>query len=918
MWILVALPACIPHAKLVVLDGSDIDLPTSVVEVQVQSLVSGPQSAAAQAAIEGFSAQTRRSKRLRLAELEPAAPRATVTLTQLTSDYQTSTIALPGTESNSDPAHVQLEMWVRTTWVFTGPDGAELDRVEDAYMLGRWAGEESGEPSITLDPMPSIVEATAELGFSAGVAYARRLTPTLESFARPYFKTGDPRLGWAHQSVRSGSWETAAKLWREAARDRDTPRHIQGRALHNLALYWEVRGDYRQAVRHADLAAAHHDNAHTVRYRSLLREQAIRQRALRQIEDNGGPGGAMTDLITKAEEGFRTVDVPDSVRQAATDHLRTWLNGERFADYHPQIQALVDHGRYDELLDAFRQVLPFGTGGRRGHVGVGPNRMNPHTVGTSVQGHADWLKTKFEGKIQVVIAYDVRRFDDVRGVYDSARPSPIHGVTSRDLAELAARIYAANGIHAHLLQRGFEPYLSTPELSFVIRELGAQGGLNISASHNPPDDNGVKVYDERGAQLVAPDDEALLNVVSQVVNAKIVTANEAYEARLAHVLDGQLHDRYLTETAGVAEDGSRDLQILYTPLHGTGVLHQSLARAGFSVQLHEPQASLDGRFPTVPQGVANPENPAAMANALEAASGMDLVFGTDPDADRLGCEVWHRGEWAHLTGNDIAVLVAHASCKRDFGSRKPLVIVTEVTTRLVRRVAEAAGATVIDDLLVGFKYIAHGLRMLETEGRWRGVLADKVTLAAAGEESHGVLVTSRIRDKDAAGGAVMLAALAATAKQEGKTLVDVLRGLQDRHGYVVNGQVSVRFEGATGASRMAQLLDRLRSHPPAELGGRRVIASFDHRDERGRFGPFRSNSDRASRNVVVYHLAEDKTAAVPYDSAARVILRPSGTEPKLKIYAEIQGLAGLDPAGRQAVDRALDALKTAAQGQLSG
>ncbi len=622
----------------------------------------------------------------------------------------------------------------------------------------------------------------------------------------------------------------------------------------------------------------------------------------------------MSDLLRVAREGIEQVDVPDDVRRAAVEHLEQWLEAARYADYEPQIAALVEAARFEELVDAFRQVLPFGTGGRRGHVGVGPNRMNPHTVGTSVQGHAEWLHERFPTddtadapQISVVIAYDVRRFCDARGVYDSGRPSPLDGLSSRDLAELAARVYAANGIRAYMLPRGHQPLLSTPELSFAIRELQAQGGLNVSASHNPPDDNGVKVYDERGGQLVAPQDEALLERVSAVATTRTELWEDAVSDGLIRHLPANVHAAYVAETSSVASaPAPTSLRALYTPLHGTGVVHEVLRAAGYACDLHAPQATLDGAFPTVPDGVANPEIPAAMAHALAAARDHDLVFGTDPDADRLGCEVRHHGEWVHLTGNDIAVLVAYQACRQPPPGKQPLVMVTEVTTSLVGRVAEAAGAALVDDLLVGFKYIADGLAQLEQHGTWRGLEAERVALVAAAEESHGVLVTSRIRDKDAAGGAVVLASLAAEAKADGRTLVDVLEELRHAYGRVLNGQISVRYAGATGASRMAKVLAELRTTPVDALGGRTVRAFFDHQDTSGRFGPHKSKSDLASRNVLVYHLGPDPQ--FPHDDGARVILRPSGTEPKLKIYAEVQGHAALDDAGAASVQRALDHL----------
>jgi len=613
----------------------------------------------------------------------------------------------------------------------------------------------------------------------------------------------------------------------------------------------------------------------------------------------------------RLEAGVRRIDVPASVREAALLHLDRWWTQPAFAAYRPQLEAWVTQGNFAELVDAFRQVLPFGTGGRRGRVGVGPNRLNPWTVGSSVEGHARWMRSRQDGEVAVVIAYDVRRFDDVGGVTDRAPANPVTGLSSRGLAELAARVYAANGVIAWLLPRGHAGFVSTPELSASIRLLGAQGGLNVSASHNPPDDNGVKVYDERGAQLVPPDDEELLSVVAAVEEPAEQGWDGAVAAGRIRFLSPDAHDHYVRTAAAVVDvGGPRVLRVLYTPLHGTGVVHEVLRAAGFSCEVHAPQATADGAFSTVPGGVANPENPAAMAHALAAADGFDLVFGTDPDADRIGVEVRHEGAWVHLTGNDIAALVVHRAAQRDLGGRQPLVVQTEVTSTLVSRVAAAAGAAVVDDLLVGFKYVAEGLRLLEEQGTWRGLAADQVQFVAGAEESHGVLVTDAIRDKDAAGGAVLLAALAAEVRPS--TLVDVLDGLRHTHGYVVNGQRSVRFEGATGASRLSALLERLRASPPVQIDGRTVNAAFDHRDESGRFGPMRSGSDRASRNVLVYHLA-----SAADDDGARVILRPSGTEPKLKLYSEVLGRAGVDAVGRAAVDAALTALEDAAAALLT-
>lgn len=255
----------------------------------------------------------------------------------------------------------------------------------------------------------------------------------------------------------------------------------------------------------------------------------------------------MSDLIDLAQAGLQQVDVPDDIRARALEHLRAWCSDARYGEYRSLIETLVARGEFDELADAFRQVLPFGTGGRRGRVGVGPNRMNPHTVGTSVQGHATWLRQQFGDRdLSVVVAYDVRRFVDAGGKY-GGQAGLLDNLTSRDLAEWAARIYAANGIHVWLLERGADRFLSTPELSFSIRELGADGGLNLSASHNPPDDNGIKVYDQRGGQLVAPHDQALLDVVNAVEAVASLSWDDA-QPRLRW-LDAPTHEAYLQAVA---------------------------------------------------------------------------------------------------------------------------------------------------------------------------------------------------------------------------------------------------------------------------------------------------------------------------------------------------------------------------------
>lgn len=610
----------------------------------------------------------------------------------------------------------------------------------------------------------------------------------------------------------------------------------------------------------------------------------------------------MDARIARAREGIAQLELPDEVVEGALANLQRWLVEPAFAAYVPQIEGLIDAGRFDVLADAFYRVVPFGTGGRRGAMGVGPNRINSWTIGTSVQGHVDWLRARYGDAedLRVVVGYDVRRFEDVEHVWDPELPNPVLGLSSRDLAELAVRIYAANGVEAALLPRDAERYLSTPELSFTIRQLRAHGGVNISASHNPPDDNGIKVYDERGAQLVPPLDGELMQAVETVESVRVLEWEDAVESGKVRLLGPSVHRAWVETVAALAAPGPREVGLLYTPLHGTGLVHEVLREAGYRCEVLAEQCTPDARFSTVPGLVANPERPEALKLAMErAGDGIDLILATDPDADRVGAACRHQGRWVHLSGNDIGVLVAHQVLSRTW-KRRPLVLTTEVTSSLVDTVARAGGAEVVGDLLVGFKYIAEALRILEEEGSYRGIRADEVEFAAGIEESNGCLLTTAMRDKCGAGGALLLAEAAAVARARGRTLIDVLDQLKEEHGYVVNAQLNVRFPGASGQAGMQRLLGGLRDTPPTALCGRPVVRFADHRDPTGRFGPIRSETDAASRNVLVFTLGSG-----PYDDGARVVLRPSGTEPKLKVYVELCGHPGLKAAQRAEIDAEL-------------
>jgi phosphoglucomutase/phosphomannomutase len=596
------------------------------------------------------------------------------------------------------------------------------------------------------------------------------------------------------------------------------------------------------------------------------------------------------DLLAQAVAGFHLESADAAVRDKAREYLRSWLQDAAFAPYRPQLEWLIRKKQWAGLLDRFYQILPFGTGGRRGAVGIGPNRMNLWTLGASVQGHCEYLKERFPGvtPLRVVLAYDVRRFEDRRQQYNPELPNPVLHLSSRDLAQHAAGVYAANGIEAFILPPDSKHFLATPELSATIRHLGAHGGLNISASHNPPDDNGGKFYDDRGGQPVPPDDQIMADLVDQVQEIRTLPFQDAVRAGKVRFLDQTPHRAYidLCRRQGLVPPPSKteDFSVVFTPLHGVGSMTamEVLVEQGFRVLPVAEQTTPDGQFPNVTK-TPNPEVPESMdrAAALGKQQRADLVLSTDPDADRLGAMIPDRaGGMRFVTGNEIAALLTHFKLSKLSQQGRlppsPIVVRTEVTTSQVTRIARHFKAQVVDDLLVGFKYIADVLWYLERDGAYGDVRGTPEDFLIAVEESHGILVTPHIRDKDAAGAALLLAELALDQKRRSQTVLDYLDRVAREFGYFRHEGVPVFMSGVQGKEQMARMLDRLRAAPPKEIAGLKVTAFEDLRDEHGRFGPLKGTTDRASRNVLVFGLGE----------AARVVLRPSGTEPKAKIYIE--------------------------------
>lgn len=618
------------------------------------------------------------------------------------------------------------------------------------------------------------------------------------------------------------------------------------------------------------------------------------------------------DLFAKMKIILEKTPGPEAAKAAALQNAKAWLTDEALTDYRPYIDHLIRTENGNLLLDAFWRVIPFGTGGRRGPVGAGPNRINPHTIALSVQGHCDYLRNVvgLKGDISVVVAFDVRRFFDLRGLYPGV-DGILKNLTSRDLARMSAMTYAANGVTAYVIgalenepgiSKNTTDYISTPELSFLIRELKAAGGLNISASHNHPDDNGGKFYNADGGQEIPPNDEALLQMVDKVAAVKTMPYLEARQKNLIRFVPKELHTAYIKVNTDLCPAASRSARIGYSPLSGTGVttVKEALLALNFDVTLVEEQAVPDGSFKSVCYRIANPEVPESMdkLKALLIDEKLDLGLSTDPDADRLGVLVPDgKGDFQFVNGNEIGIVLIEAilQAKKKNGTlpASPIFINTLVTSSLQRKIAKAYGCQVVGDLMVGFKYMGDVLRNLEAHGKFppageengrdtiQGSIDDFVFTT---EESHGYLVTPRVRDKDACGAAVFLSGFASLLKDEDRTILDFLNDIYRVYGYTSSRLRSMVMEGITGLDRINRIQQVLRKNPPSEIAGLKVLRFVDHQTVGG---PITSGTDEAGRNVLLFEL--QGTCPDPI----RLVVRPSGTEPKTKIYIEVPSIASL-------------------------
>jgi phosphoglucomutase/phosphomannomutase len=577
----------------------------------------------------------------------------------------------------------------------------------------------------------------------------------------------------------------------------------------------------------------------------------------------------------------------DLGRQAG-QRLRRWLSG---ALPHASPEILERHlspQRLDLVFDAFWQVLPFGTGGRRGPVGYGPNRMNPTTVAMTVQGHCEYLRGAFPDRddLAVVVANDVRVFHDVAGRYRFLGGGhPLLGVSSRSLGRLACEIYAGNGLTAYFAApRQDDAVLTTPELSFLIGELGAVGGINLSASHNPPDDNGVKVYDAFGSQPVAPDDQRLVDAM-KATQITSLAFDEALETGKIREIPSSHHRDYVRRYVDLyasVHAPDPELPVVYTPLCGCGLttVGDVLDALGFPFRAPPGQDGPDGTFAAIPFKAPNPEVPqsTAPARAFADAIGSGVVLSSDPDADRVGVEVkLEGGTWYHFDGNQIAAVLCYFLMLDPAGPRRRgLVIETLVTTKILAEIVEKAGDSwIVDDLLVGFKYVADVLKKLDAEGHYRGLECKSEQLVLAAEESHGVVMLPAIRDKDSTPACMYLAALYQRLAHEGRTLLDYYVAILEELGGFDSVNRSIMMAGAAGMMQKDRIMSALRDSPPAVLGGQTVNRFVDYWDEDA-FGPFVSETDEMPRNVLQM-----------FTDSFVITIRPSGTEPKLKLYCQL-------------------------------
>jgi phosphoglucomutase len=561
--------------------------------------------------------------------------------------------------------------------------------------------------------------------------------------------------------------------------------------------------------------------------------------------------------------------------------VNAWLNGPFDEATKNEIKK-AEAENPNELTEAFYRNLEFGTGGLRGIMGFGTNRINKYTVGMATQGYANYLKQTYpDGGISVAIAHDSRN-------------------NSRQFAEITANVMAANGIKVFL----FESLRPTPELSFAIRHLGCKGGVVCTASHNPKEYNGYKAYWNDGGQLVPPHDKNVIAEVDKIASVDEVKWNpptgQAGEGEaLVELIGSDIDEAYwqMAKSLSVYPDiiaRQHDLKIVYTPIHGTGitVVPELLKRYGFThVTIVEEQAKPDGNFPTVVY--PNPEESEAMSIGLKKAKEInaDILLGTDPDADRVGIAVKdHKGNWVLMNGNQTAVLAFNylIEARKAKGIAKPndMVVKTIVTTDMINRIAKENSITCYD-VLTGFKWIAELIR--EKEGTEDYIIG--------GEESYGLLVGSRLRDKDAVSAVAILCEMAAYEKNKGKSLFEKLVDLYVQYGFYKEQLISITKKGMRGQEEIAEMMESFRKNTPKAINGSPVVQLLDYELRKGRNPATGEEWDiTLPKSNVLQFILED---------GSKISARPSGTEPKIKFYFSVnEKLAGAGDYDR--ISAALD------------
>ena len=546
-----------------------------------------------------------------------------------------------------------------------------------------------------------------------------------------------------------------------------------------------------------------------------------------------------------------------------TEKAEKWLTPAYDAETQAEVKRMLENEDKTELIECFYKDLEFGTGGLRGIMGVGSNRMNIYTVGAATQGLSNYLNKNFTEleQISVCIGHDCRN-------------------NSRLFAEISANIFSANGIKVYL----FDDMRPTPEMSFAIRHLGCQSGIILTASHNPKEYNGYKAYWDDGAQVLAPHDKGIIDEVNKIASA----ADIKFEGNpaLIQIIGEDVDSVYLDKVHSISIDPEvikrqKDLSIVFTPIHGTGMMlvPRALKQWGFeNVHCVEEQMVKSGDFPTVIS--PNPENAEALTLAIKLAKKIDadIVMATDPDADRVGMACKDdKGEWVLINGNQTCLIFLYYIIKnrKAMGKMKDtdFIVKTIVTTELIKVVADKNNIE-MRDCYTGFKWIAREIRLSEGKQQYIG----------GGEESYGFLAEDFVRDKDAVSACTLLAEICAWAKDQGKTLYDVLMEIYVEYGFSKETTVNVVKPGKSGADEIKAMMENFRTCPPKEIGGSKVVLAKDYKFLKATDGEGNvTDLDMPETSNALQYFTEDGT---------KISVRPSGTEPKIKFYIEVKGEMG--------------------------